>query len=257
VLSWCCSGVALVLPSCGSDVDIVSTHKHRGPHALFLLPPLCALAVGYSGATTTFLAPTRGADYVGVRVRILGIGFRACNKRTECAILRRELLIMRNLRTKERRTVGWGLRTSRRIITVERCIRHARGPLPSSFNRSASGHGGYTPRRWVAKLYEEHAHYYSGSDVDSIQPGKDISCWDGSTLRITKRVGTSVEGATITVKPPNGLTQTFSAETATLSYSTNRITGKSLIITLHDANAVFGSETAFVGEFEHPIYLGK
>jgi hypothetical protein len=97
----------------------------------------------------------------------------------------------------------------------------------------------------------------AGSDVDSIQPGKDISCWDGSTLRITKRVGTSVEGATITVKPPNGLTQTFSAETATLSYSTNRITGKSLIITLHDANAVFGSETAFVGEFEHPIYLGK
>jgi len=96
----------------------------------------------------------------------------------------------------------------------------------------------------------------AGLDIDSIQPGKVISCWDGwSKLCVTKRVGTSVEGATITLKLPNGPTQTYSAETATLSFSTNRLTGKSMIITLHDANLVFGSETAFVGEYEHPIYI--
>ena len=96
----------------------------------------------------------------------------------------------------------------------------------------------------------------ASSDIDSIEPGKVISCWDGrSELRVTKRVGTSVEGATITLKLPNGLTQTYSAETATLSFSTNRVTGKSLIITLHDANLVFGSETAFAGELQHPIYI--
>lgn len=91
-------------------------------------------------------------------------------------------------------------------------------------------------------------------DVNDIQPGKKISLRDGHTLKVTKRDGTSLEGVTITAKLPNGETQTLTADTATLSVSSNSA-GNSLTITLHNAKNQVGSETASVGEF--PIHLSK
>jgi hypothetical protein len=86
--------------------------------------------------------------------------------------------------------------------------------------------------------------------MDLVQAGKDTTWRDGYVLHVTKRDGTSLEGVTISAKLPTGQTQTFSADTATLSAVPNA-DDSSVMVTLHGAK--MGGVT--VGEY--PIALHK
>ena len=77
-------------------------------------------------------------------------------------------------------------------------------------------------------------HAASASPVaDLVQAGTDATWRDGSVLRITKRDGASLQGVTFIEKLPTGQTQTFSADTATLSADPSDTDNNSFIITLH------------------------
>lgn len=91
----------------------------------------------------------------------------------------------------------------------------------------------------------------TGPAIDLVQAGKDTTWRDGYVLHVTKRHGTSLEGVTISAKLPTGQTQTFSADTATLSAVPNATDDSSVMVTLH--NAKMGGAT--VGEY--PIALHK
>jgi ATP-dependent Clp protease ATP-binding subunit ClpA len=91
----------------------------------------------------------------------------------------------------------------------------------------------------------------AGPAIDLVRAGKDTTWSNGYVLHVTKRDGASLEGVTISAKLPNGQTQAFSADTATLSGVPNATDDSSVMVTLHGAK--MGGVT--VGEY--PIALHK
>ena len=89
--------------------------------------------------------------------------------------------------------------------------------------------------------------------IDLVQAGKDTTWRDGYILHVTKRDGTSLEGVTVSAKLPTGQTQTFSADTATVS----PVNDSSVIITLNDAKVPANTGGSVISKGQFQIQLKK
>ncbi len=84
----------------------------------------------------------------------------------------------------------------------------------------------------------------TGSAIDRIQPGKDIS-FGSYVLHVEKREGASVQGVRITSREPDGQTATVTAERGTLSQAADR---SFITVVLSDAQMEKGKQKASAGE---------
>lgn len=84
----------------------------------------------------------------------------------------------------------------------------------------------------------------SGSTLDRVQAGKDISFGD-YVLHVEKREGSSLGGVRIVSREPDGQTVTITAEKGTLSQGSDR---SFITVVLHDAHTEKAKQKALVDE---------